>query len=417
MIGGGSMKFGKALTAVIAVAVLASSLLVVSADTTVTGASVEGYGSSDSMSVEYREGSGKGLATITLKEAPGAGKVEVCIGTYTVNPPASDVIEIFTEDPLATGTYPVMVTVAGKLVAECSLVIDTYYTIDATAGTGGKASASTVKTLSGTTVTLTASPYAGYMLKGWESSDVTVTDNSFTMPAKDVSVKAVFEKSPSYPVTVPADGQVAKADIDKAIESVRECKEAGTEQDITISGKGDSVSLPADSVKTLLDLGSDVTVDLPSGSVTVAKDSVSGLQAGDSLEVTIESVKAPSGFTLSDGAVVIDVSVSLGDKGVTSFGSPITVSIPYKLSAGQNPSELKVYCLSDDGKVKDMNATYDAEAGAMVFTTDHLSVYAVATSADAVGSNGDANTTVYYAVAIVVLAAAIGAVVYMVKRK
>ena len=373
------MNFGKTSAVIIVTVLLASALLAVSLDTA-EGASSKGYGSSDSMSVEYHvAGTGDGVATITLTETPDVSTVTVRIGENDpVNTPVSN-ITVGMESPLEDGSYPILVTAAGKQIAGCILTVDTYYTVTVTAGVGGSVSAIS-ETLPGTTVTLTATPYPGYRLSEWSCSDVTVTDNSFTMPAKDITVNAVFEKTPVYPVTATADGQVDSKDIEKAIESIGECREEGLEQNLIISGNGGSVSVPADSVKRLLDLGSEVTVKLPLGSVTV--NSVTGLQAGDDLKVIIDSAEVPSGFTLSDNAVVADVSMMLGEKKVTSFESPITVSIQYALSAGQDPSELKVYHLSDDGKATDMNAVYDAESGAMVFTTDHLSVYAVATSVD-----------------------------------
>ncbi len=563
------MKFGKTSAIVLVTVLLASALLAVSSDTAM-GASSKGYGSSDSMSVEYHVAeTGEGVADITLTVAPGVSTVDVKIGgNDTVNPRVSGTsVRVGMESPLKSGSYPVLVTAAGKQIATCTLTVGTYYTVNVTAGAGGSASASQAETLSGSTVILTATPDQGYRLKEWSCSDVTVTNNSFTMPAKDITVNAVFEKIPTYSVTVttdgngtasasvssaeegtkvtlsavpaqgyifkawessdvtvtdnsftmpakdvtvkavfesslvpatgitisdseltlkigdeatltatvfpmnandrtvswssadstvvsvvngeitalkagivkitatsndggfkavctvtvnPADctvpstdGQVAKEDIDKAIESVGEYREEGLEQDVTISGNGDSVSVPADSVKTILDLGSKVTVKLSKGSVTV--NSVTGLQAGDDLKVVVEPVEVPSGFVLPDDAVVVDVSMLLGEKKLASFDSPITISIPYALSAGQDSSKLKVYHLSDDGKATDMNATYDAKSGAMVFTTDHLSVYAVTTSVETSGdgASDDSLSSVLIlgailAIIVVILVCAIG---------
>ena len=566
MIGGDPMKFGKTSAIVLVTVLLASALLAVSSDTAM-GVSSEGYGTSDSMSVEYHVAeTGEGIVDITLKEKPNVSTVQVKIGENdAVNTPVSD-IRVGMKTPLGNDSYAVLVTAAGNPVADCTLTVGTYYTVNVTAGTGGSASATPEKTLSGSTVVLTATPDQGYRLKEWSCSDITVTNNSFTMPAKDITVNAVFEKIPTYSVTittdgngtasasvssaeegtkvtlsaapaqgyifkawessdvtvtdnsftmpaknvtvkavfesslVPAtgitisdseltlkigdeatltatvfplnandrtviwssndstavsvdngvitalkagivkitatsndggfkavctvtvnpadctvpstDGQVAKEDIDKAIESVEEYREEGLEQDVTISGNGDSVSVPADSVKTILDLGSKVTVKLSKGSVTV--NSVTGLQTGDELKVVVEPVEVPSGFSLPADSVVVDVSMLLGEKKLTSFDSPITISIPYALSAGQYSSKLKVYHLSDDGKATDMNATYDAESGAMVFTTDHLSVYAVTTSVETSGDTSDDSLSsvlilgVILAIIVVILVCAIG---------
>ena len=57
----------------------------------------------------------------------------------------------------------------------------------------GTASSDVSKAKEGDIVTLTATPNTGYKFKEWQSDDVTVTNNQFTMPNKAVSVKAIFE--------------------------------------------------------------------------------------------------------------------------------------------------------------------------------------------------------------------------------
>ena len=66
----------------------------------------------------------------------------------------------------------------------------------------GTASASAKKSAAGKEITLTAAPNEGYRFKEWNvvSGGVTVTENKFTMPANNVTVKAVFENK-EVPVT------------------------------------------------------------------------------------------------------------------------------------------------------------------------------------------------------------------------
>lgn len=69
----------------------------------------------------------------------------------------------------------------------------------------GTASASPASAEAGTTVTLTATPKPGYAFKAWQSRDVAITDaGQFTMPAKNVTVTAVFERV--YTVTFQTNG-------------------------------------------------------------------------------------------------------------------------------------------------------------------------------------------------------------------
>jgi len=72
---------------------------------------------------------------------------------------------------------------------------------------GGKANANVNPAAAGTEIILTATPAEGYRFKEWQiiSGGVTIADNKFTMPANDVTVRAVFEPVstvPTYTVTV-----------------------------------------------------------------------------------------------------------------------------------------------------------------------------------------------------------------------
>ncbi len=395
-------------------------------------------------------------------------------------------------------------TVIGDVTVTASFTKDTptptpttKYTVTVTTDGHGTAYASPSSASSGTRVTLTASPSQGYVFKEWQSSDVTVSGSTFTMPSKNVTVRAVFEESSTtVPVTgitisdseltlvvggsaaltasvkpsnatdrnviwsssdtsvvsvsggvvkalkagtavvtvtsedggftaactvtvtpadyvVPADGgQVEKAEMEKAAESVKE----NPGQKVVIAVDGDSISIPADPLKDILDLGSEVTVTLSEGSVTIPKGSVAGLGSGEQLKLVVESSETPSGFDLPDGAVVVDVSMFLGDSKVSTFGTPITVSIPVTLAAGQDASKLKVFHLADDGTVTDMKAVYDADAGAMVFTTDHLSVYAVAESVGTSSDDGDSGSAMWIAV-VAVIVIVIAAAVLVLRRR
>ena len=77
------------------------------------------------------------------------------------------------------------------------------YTVTVQTDGKGSASASATTAAAGTTVTLTAKPDSGYRLARWEvvEGDVTITGNSFTMPAGDVTVRAVFSPVVNIPDT------------------------------------------------------------------------------------------------------------------------------------------------------------------------------------------------------------------------
>ena len=68
----------------------------------------------------------------------------------------------------------------------------------------GTASADTAEAAPGETVTLTAQAAEGWHFVRWESEDVVVENNAFTMPQKAVTVTAVFEEDATEP-TDPTD--------------------------------------------------------------------------------------------------------------------------------------------------------------------------------------------------------------------
>ena len=86
----------------------------------------------------------------------------------------------------------------------------TEYTVTVENDGNGTATASVTSAAKGTEVTLTATPNEGYHFKEWKvvSGSVTIENNKFTMPAGNVTVKAIFEKDAAteYTVTVENDG-------------------------------------------------------------------------------------------------------------------------------------------------------------------------------------------------------------------
>ena len=85
------------------------------------------------------------------------------------------------------------------------------YTVTVNNDGNGQAYASHTSGVTGTEVTLTASPYGGYQLKEWQvvSGGVTVTDNKFTIGTANVEIKAIFAEIPEstmYTITLDPNG-------------------------------------------------------------------------------------------------------------------------------------------------------------------------------------------------------------------
>lgn len=102
---------------------------------------------------------------------------------------------------------------------------------------------------------------------------------------------------------------------------------------------------------------------------------------GDSLSVSADEVKVEDlnveqkvKDALSD-APVYDFSLSSGEGQISSFAGYITVTLPYTLSEGENPDNVAVYYIKDDGTIETVKAIYSN--GSVSFTTTHFSIYAV----------------------------------------
>ena len=95
----------------------------------------------------------------------------------------------------------------------------TEFTITVKTDGNGTASASHVKAVAGTEITLTATPNTGYHFEEWQvvSGGVTIKDDKFTMPSANVAVKAIFEKDASpapteYTITFDGNGGTPSVD-------------------------------------------------------------------------------------------------------------------------------------------------------------------------------------------------------------
>ncbi|OMF26538.1 hypothetical protein BK133_20500 [Paenibacillus sp. FSL H8-0548] len=80
---------------------------------------------------------------------------------------------------------------------------------------------------------------------------------------------------------------------------------------------------------------------------------------------------------------ILDISLYTGDKKISWSNplAPVTVSIPYAPNAEElkNTEHIVIWYVSEEGQVIPVpNGRYDAKTGTVVFTTTHLSKYAVA---------------------------------------
>ena len=116
-----------------------------------------------------------------------------------------------------TVTWNNQTAVTAALTVNATPVTPTTYTVTVENDGNGTASASPNPAAANTEITLTATPKANYRFKEWQvvSGGVTISGNKFTMPANNVTVKAIFEEkdSPTPPTeyTVTVNGSHAAA--------------------------------------------------------------------------------------------------------------------------------------------------------------------------------------------------------------
>lgn len=120
------------------------------------------------------------------------------------------------------------------------------YSITMETDGNGIAFASPASAPEGTTITLTAVPNSGYHFDRFEviSGDITITNNTFTMPAGDVTVKAVFDRDSSGGAHHPDAGSTTTTSSDRyEIETPSDVENGSVKVSPSKAEKGDTVTV------------------------------------------------------------------------------------------------------------------------------------------------------------------------------
>ena len=120
------------------------------------------------------------------------------------------------------------------------------YSITMETDGNGTASASPASAPEGTTITLTATPNSGYHFDRWEvvSGNITITNNTFTMPAEPVTVKAVFDRDSSGGAHHPDAGSTTTTSSDRyEIETPSDVENGSVKVSPSKAEKGDTVTV------------------------------------------------------------------------------------------------------------------------------------------------------------------------------
>lgn len=217
-------------------------------------------------------------------------------------------------------------------------------------------------------------------------ADNSPAGGSYTPPAIAVTTD-ITDGTTSNSITIDprissgtASVSVTKAMVDALLSKAEET--GGT-------AKGDRIEVivdtPTDTEKLTLNIpqselakiasetNSDFAVSSPFISVVFdgkAVDTISVANTGGTVSITATRIAE------LNGRPVYDLTVMNGSTQVSDFnGGHATVTIPYKLKPGEDPSAVVIYYLADDGTLKAVRGHYDADMKAVVFKTTHFSKF------------------------------------------
>ena len=294
---------------------------------------------------------------------------------------------------------------------------------------GGTGEMANLNVVYDTEITLTANAFtrADNAFEGWAISatgtavygDAAKVVNLTAENGATVTLYVVWiqvQKSETSAVVNVTSDFVSDQAADQLVNAAKEMKDAGT-QNVTVDVNAtatDSVTIKSDSVKEAVDAGIGVNIATKSGTMEFSSSALKDkIAAGTTLKSEIKSVAIPAAYAdkVPADTKVFSVTLTAGDTAITQFGGVFTVKIAYQATG--STGDLYVAYLAADGTLQRMDSYY--EDGFMVFTTDHLSDYAVLTDS----GNGGGNTLVIVIAIVVVIlvAAGVAGFVFIKKKK
>ena len=275
------------------------------------------------------------------------------------------------------------------------------YTIAFNANGGTGEAMANLDATAGVDIALTANAFSkdGYAFGGWATaadgkaiySDKAVVKDLTTTAGATVTLYAVWiqiEKTENAAVVTVTTDAVSDQAADQLVSEAKKMKDAGTEN-VSVDVKAtetESVSIKSDSVKDAVDSGIGVNIATSKGAMEFSSEALKGLiEDGKTLKSEIKEIEVPPAYAekIPADAKVFSISLTSNDTAITKFGATFTVRVAYEASG--NTDNLYVGYLADDGTIQKMESYY--EDGFMVFTTDHLSDYAILEDSSSSGNN------------------------------
>lgn len=304
--------------------------------------------------------------------------------------------------------------------------------------TGGMVECEKDQAEEGTIVAISIKPNAGMQLKANSlkvttetGTEVNVINNKFVMPAEAITITAEFQIIPSAggggggggggipsnkttppststsggtttattiveTVTDSADNttaSVTEKQVKEVVESaVTEAKAKMTDAVVKIKIAAPKTvtaivtTIPREAVSNIVD--NKVTafsVNTPFTDITFNLLSAKSIQSQLTGDMKIAVAKVATNaldnevMALFGDRPVVNISIASQSKNLTNFGTgKLTISIPYTLKVSEKAENIVVYYINEAGKTEKMtDVKYDAKSKKVIFTTNHLSMYAI----------------------------------------
>jgi len=190
------------------------------------------------------------------------------------------------------------------------------------------------------------------------------------------------------------------------------------------SSKKVIVKIPASGLSAFADEGGEAKISTPAGTVTLDNDALKEMSKSGSgqVEIIIEQIENSSLNGKQKDTVgnnpVYSITAMVGGVPVSELGGLATVTIPYELGPGLNPSLLVVWCVDDLGNTTEYPCSYDAASKTVTFVTDHFSHYVVVyTGTEDNEASGGGDMWLYIGIAAVLLIVVCAGLFFYVRSK
>ncbi len=304
------------------------------------------------------------------------------------------------------------------------------WTLGVSAGSGGSVSDVSGKYRAGEQITAVATPTSGYSFKRWNATGTTLSSTtnasvSFIVPTANVTLEAVFEAVSSggvggqgqqnqpqteisgntatatttttaVSIGARASALVSQSQMSSAIDKAKEAASAhggNTLAAVEIKVEAPTgattvgASLPASSLSQAASGGiQSLAVSSPVATVSFDAAALGTIASTASGDVMITSARITDSSSLSpaaqekmqEGRPVYSFSVTSGNETISQFGGTVTVSIPYTLGQGEDPTAVVIYYIDASGSLQTVSdCRYDQSTGTVRFGTTHFSEYLV----------------------------------------